>query len=383
MKVAVVKQVLDICGPWQSVRWRDTTPEHIFNYWPGKGQFWEMTCLLKADWFVIPQQQTTDYTRWAVLNHRGHEALIYKYTSGVVEPGEIPFSDYDLVITVDAILDVPSGAKPLFVYYASEHKDRHYLESRVKPLRNYDLFLDHMMEASGNLKSIPQPIAFPYLRDPDTVRALFAREREEAIGIDWRTIATLTLADFDDTWNDACDAAARRLEEVVGLPLRFTGELFRGVYGVNDPPLWGHSRRYLEMISKCKYYLAAGRISGAGQGLADAASLGCICIGQKDKVYHRMICHPDCLSESLIEMPEIVRRIVNSAGLHKEILAWQNQRLLEQFVRGPITILEEAIRWKQERAAGSSPMAGDLAHGVLAGRNALRGTPRSTAKAGQ
>jgi hypothetical protein len=96
-----------------------------------------------------------------------------------------------------------------------------------------------------------------------------------------------------------------------------------------------------------------------------------------------MICHPDCLSESLIEMPEIVRRIVNSAGLHKEILAWQNQRLLEQFVRGPITILEEAIRWKQERAAGSSPMAGDLAHGVLAGRNALRGTPRSTAKAGQ
>ena len=29
MKVAIVKQVLDVCGPWSSVRWRDTTPEHI------------------------------------------------------------------------------------------------------------------------------------------------------------------------------------------------------------------------------------------------------------------------------------------------------------------------------------------------------------------
>lgn len=369
MKAAVIKQVLDICGPWQSIRWRDTSPKNIFNIWPGKGQFWEMTCLLKADWFVISQQQATDYTRWAVLNHPGHEALIHKHTRGIVNHEDIHFNDYDLIITVDAILDVPSGGKPLFVYYASEHKDRHYIESRHKPLRNYDLFLDHMMEASAELKSLPQAIAFPYLRDPDTARSSFGREQEEAIAIDWRTLATLTMADFDDPWSDACDAAARRLEEVLRLPLRFTGELFRGVYGVNDPPLWGHSRRYFEMISKCKYYLAAGRISGAGQGLADAASLGCICIGQKDKVYHRMICHPDCLSESLIEMPRIVRRVVNSTDRHEEILTWQNRALREQFVRGPIATLEKAIRWKTERGAGSSQMPGDTAQSRLVRRN--------------
>ena len=321
MKVAVVKQVLDICGPWRSVRWQDTTPEDIFSMWPGKGQFWELTCLLQADWFVIPQQQTTDYTRLAVLNHPGHEDLIRKYTSHVVNPENIRFSDYDLIITVDAILNVPSGGKRLFAYYASEHVDRHYIESRQKPLHNYDLFLDHMMEASGELKSLPQAIAFPYLRDPQTVRRCFAREREDAIGIDWRTVATLALADFVDPWNEASEAAAKRLEEVLQLPLRFTGELFRGTFGVHDPPLWGHARRYLELISTCKYYLAAGRISGAGQGLADAASLGCICIGQKDKAYHRMLCHPDCLSDSLIEMPKIVRRIVNLTDKHEEILA--------------------------------------------------------------
>lgn len=360
MRTAIVKQVFDICGPWSTVRWQETTPERIFDSWPGKGQFWELTCLLKADWFVIPQQQITDYTRWAVLNHPGREALVLRHSRGLIEPAEIPFNEYDLVITIDAILDVPSGPRPLFVYYASEHKDRHYLKSRQEPLRNYDLFLDHMMEAPADLSSLPQTIAFPYLRDPDLIRAVFRSEREEAIGIDWRTIATLALADFDDPWNDASEAAAKRLEEVLGLPLRFTGELFRGIYGVNDPPRWGHARRYLEMIAKCKYYVAAGRISGAGQGLADAASLGCICIGQEDKAYHRMICHPECLSNSLIEMPKIFRRIARSPNLHEEILAWQDRAVRKNFVEGPVAILEQAIRWKAETGSDLIQACGDL-----------------------
>jgi hypothetical protein len=352
MKVAMVKQVLDICGPWSSVRWRDTTPEGLFDFWPARALYWEIACLFQADWFIIPQQQTTDYTRWAVLNHTGHEELVRKYTRGVVEPREIPFDDYDLVITIDAILDVPSGAKPLFAYYAAEHKDRHYVESRQTPLRNYDLFLDHMMEASGNLKSLPQAIAFPYLHDLDTCRSLFGQERDDVIAIDWRTLTTLTLAGIDEPWSDAAEAAAKRVEEVLGLPLRFGGNVFRGVYGVNDPPHWGDARHFLETISNCKYYVSGGRISGAGQGVPEAATLGCICIGQKDKVYHRMICHPDCLSESLIEMPKIVRRIVNSPDKHEEILAWQERALREDFVRKPIAILEEAIRWKAGAGAG-------------------------------
>jgi len=367
MKVAIVKQVLDVCGPWASIRWRDTTPENIFTVWPGKALFWELTCLLKADWFVISQQQTTDYTRWAVLNHPGHEAVLRGYSRDVIEPEEIPFSDYDLVITVDAILNVPSGGKPLFAYYASEHMDRHYVESRQGPLRNYDLFLDHMMEAPQDLKSLPQAISFPYLRDPDTVRSLFGRERQDAIWVDWRTLATLTLADFDDKWSDTTDAAARRLQEILRHTIRFSGELFRGTYGVNDPPLWGNPRSYLEAVSKCKYYLAAGRISGGGQGLADAASLGCICIGQKDKVYHRMICHPDCLSDGLIGMPKMVRDILNSTDKHQEILAWQDQALQEAFVWGPIGILEKAIRWKSETIATPNQTPVDLLQGIVAG----------------
>jgi hypothetical protein len=348
MKAAIVKQALDVCGPWASVRWRDTTPELIFTIWPGKAQFWEMMCLFKADWFVIPQQQTTDYTRWAVLNHPGREALVRSHTRNVVDPREIPFDEYDLIISIDAILDVPQGQSALFAYYASEHVDKHYVESRQGPLRNYDLFLDHLMEAPAELRSIPQTIAFPYVRDPDWMRFLFRGRKENAIWVDWRTLVTLASDGVSDPWREATDDAAKRLEEVLGFPLRFTGELFKGVYGVNDPPLWGHPRRYLESVSRCKYYLAGGQISGAGQGLADAASLGCICIGQRDKVYHRMICHPDCLSDSLIGMPRIVRRIINSPDKHEEVLAWQDRALQEDFVRKPIAILERAMQWKAE-----------------------------------
>ena len=346
MKVAIVKQVLDVCGPWASVRWRDTTPEHIFTIWPGRALFWEMTCLFKADWFVISQQQTTDYARWAVLNHPGREALMHEHTRGVIDPEEIPYSDYDLIITIDAILDVPLGEKPLFAYYAAEHMDEHYVESRKGPLRNYDLFLDHLLEGPAELKVIPQTIAFPYVRDPESTRLLFRGRKEDAIWVDWRTLVTLASDGLSDPWRDATAVAGKRLEEVLGFPLRFTGELYRSVYGVHDPPLWEDPLRFLESVSKCKYYLAAGQISGAGQGVADAASLGCICIGQKDKVYHRMICHPDCLSDSLIGMPKIVKRILNSAGMHEEILAWQDRALQEDFVRRPIAILEKAIQWK-------------------------------------
>src|SRR5579863_1599161 len=156
MKVAIVKQALDVCGPWSSFKWRESSPAGLFDIWAVRALFWDMTCLLKADWFIIPQQQVTDYTQWAVLNHPGQEAVLRKYTRGILPPERIPFNDYDLVITMDAILNVPPDAKPLYVYFASEHKDRHYAESRQRPLRNYDLFLDHMMEASEELETLPQ-----------------------------------------------------------------------------------------------------------------------------------------------------------------------------------------------------------------------------------
>jgi hypothetical protein len=77
-----------------------------------------------------------------------------------------------------------------------------------------------------------------------------------------------------------------------------------------------------------------------------------------------MICHPDCLSDSLVEMPKIVRKIINSVDMHEEILAWQDRALREDFVRRPIAILEQAIHSKAGVATGPAQIPAGLRRGV-------------------
>ena len=99
--------------------------------------------------------------------------------------------------------------------------------------------------------------------------------------------------------------------------------------------------------------LVTGTIAGAGQALCDAASLGLICIGQRDKSYHRLICHPAALCASMIELPRRLRAIAGSSDLQNEILAWQDTALHDFFQRRPIAQLEEAISIKSKRLAAA------------------------------
>ncbi len=346
MKTALVKQVLDVFGPWSSVLWKDTGPRRLFEIWPGKAFLWETTCLLEADWYIIPQQLVTGYARDAVLQHPGREEVIRKYTTNIFLPGDIPLERYELVITFDSILDVPECPSTLFAYFAQEHWDQIYIQSLRQPLGQYDLFLAHMMDSEPSLTRLPQAVSFPYLRAPDVVRSVFPVEKEEKVWIDWRTLMTLSFAELSDPWREACAAAAERVQEVLRIPIQYKGKFYQNTYGITDPPPWGDAAHYLESVASCRYYVAVGRIAGAGQGLADAASLGCICIGQQDKAYHRMICHPACLCADMTEMPVRVRRIASSRDLQREVLAWQDEALRKQFVEEPLALLEEALHRK-------------------------------------
>ncbi len=349
MKTAFVKQLLDVHGPWSGVLWKDTDPRRLFQVWPGKGTFWEMTCLLRADWYIVPQQLVSDYTQDAVLKHPGRSELIPKYTSGVVSPADIPFDNYDVVITFDPILNVSRESQTLFAYFVVEHWDRLYGRSLRRPLAGYDLFLAHMGDSEERLRSLPQAVSFPYLRDPGTVRSIFSAHKEEVAWVDWRTLATLGMTQEFGPWNDACEAAATRLQEVLGIPIRYKGGFSRSPYGVADPPLWGDAALYFEAIAGCRYYIAVGGMAGAGQAIGDAASLGCLCIGQQDKPYHRMTCHPSCLCVDLAEMPARLRSLASSRDLQAEVLAWQDAALRKQFAEGPLALLREALRLKRER----------------------------------
>ncbi|MDQ2688497.1 MAG: hypothetical protein M3Y28_11600, partial [Armatimonadota bacterium] len=97
----------------------------------------------------------------------------------VVREADVPFSDYDVVISIDPILDAAERPGTLMVYYMQEHWDSLYRVSLRRPERGYDLFLAHMMDGPARLRSLPQALSFPYLRSPDTVRSVFSAPPEE------------------------------------------------------------------------------------------------------------------------------------------------------------------------------------------------------------
>ncbi len=335
-------------GPWSSVRWGDTTPRGLFDAWPGKATFWEMTCCLKADWYVVPQQLSSDYTK-EVLKLLGSSETMARHTRNVVAPQAIPVEKYDVVITFDPFWSMPTNSPALFAYFVVEHWDRLYKESLRKPLGQYDLFLAHMLDAPERLASLPQALAFPYLRDPETVRAAFPTAKDDAVWADFRTLTTLGMAETYGTWVAAGHAAAKRLEEALQYAVRYKGEFNESPYGISDPPAWGDALRYFGAMACCRYYVAVGTIAGAGQAICDAASVGCLCIGQQDKAFHRLICHPAALCSGMIELPRRLRAIAGSRDLQEEVRAWQDAALRDFFQRRPVALLEEAISVKARR----------------------------------
>jgi len=353
VRVAFIKQALDVHGPWSTVLWENTTPRRLLDVWPGKATFWEMTCCLQADWYIIPHQLSSDYAR-NVRKYPGLEKTVAQHTRNIVAPEEIPVERYDLVITFDPIWAVPANSSTLFAYFVVEHWDRLYKEALRGPLGRYDLFLAHMLDAKKELAPLPQALAFPYLRDPDTVQTVFPAEKEEAVWADFRTLTTLGMAEDYGMWVATGHAAARRLEETLRLPIRYKSDFNENPYGISDPPAWGDTVHYFGAMARCRYYVGVGTIAGAGQAICDAASLGCLCIGQQEKAFHRLICHPAALCAGMIELPRRLRAIAGSRDLQEEVRAWQEAALRDFFQQGPLAMLEEALSMKSRSRAGQS-----------------------------
>jgi len=348
LRVALVKQVLDVFGPWAGVKWKDTSPTKIFAVWPGKAVYWELTCLLEADWYIVPVSLEGDYLKDAVRKHPGRDRLIEQYAKNITAVEAIPFEDYDLVISFDAILDIPPNLPAVFAYYAQEHWDSLYSCSLRRPVPGYDLFLAHMMDAPGELLSLPQAVAFPYLHDVSLVRSLFHPPRQEAAWVDWRVPLTLANRGLGDPWCPEADAALERLRGVVNIDVRCRTAGHSISYAISDVPTWGDAAHYYCELAECRYYIAVGRLAGAGQALADAAAVGCVCIGQADKPYHRLLCHPSCLCEDMAQMPRRLRVLRESVELQQEVLAWQDQNLKTHFRDAPLALLVRAIELKRK-----------------------------------
>ncbi len=346
IKVAFIKQKADVFGPWASFTWDAADPRRIFKVWPGKATLWEMTCALQADWYVIPTVSDTDYIK-SVRTHDQIVDALEKYTTNIIDVTQIPFQQYDLVLTFDPVLPGIKPSGPLFAYYANEHWDRIYFQSLQHPMFNYDLFLDHMLAAPSQIEHLNVAIAFPYLRAPQTVRSLInCGHKQDAVWFDWRTLTAINQSDF---WNDNCTQAAKLISEKINLQVLWK-PFGSTPLGIENPPKWGDGLQYLEALAGAKYYLALGRASGAGQGLCDAASAGCICFGERGRAYHGLVCHPACLCTSLSDFESAIHKVQSSSALQQEILDWQDRALIKYFVDLPMSSLERAIQLKHQPA---------------------------------
>lgn len=347
IRCAFIKQVLDVFGPWASIPWNPTNPKGIFEVWPGKATLWEMTCALQADWIVIPQSIVTDYNRDVLRHHPDLPEKMVPYVKSIEDPANISFARYDFVVTFDPILPGVEHSQTLFAYFANEHWEHAYPKYLNAPVSGYDLFLAHMMDGPYEVKKLPQAISFPYLRSPRLMRSMFPQGKEDALWIDWRT-----LADFAGSklWNEDCLEAAKRYENVLGVKIRWK-EYGLAPYGIEIPPRWGDGLQYLQAMAGCTYYLGMGRMSGAGQALCDAASLGCICFGEPNKIYPKMVCHPACLCEEFGEFRLALERVRESKDLQTEIRAWQDNALQIYFWDYPMQMIEEARAMKAGRRA--------------------------------
>lgn len=343
LKVAIVKQSYDLFGPWRSEGWNASDPLRVLQKWPSRYLYFEMTHLLKADWYVLPFCHDSKNVRQRLDKH---QQTIDDNMEHLLKASDMPTDDYDVIISLDPILRPPRGSKTLYTYYQNEHHHNEYTQSLRAPLPGYDLFLDHMLKGPAWVYNLQQPVAFPYVRDPFIARQICSLERSDAVWFDKRFIMMLTHGSesfhrggFEDT--------ILLLEQRLKAKVTFRYADYENIIG------WGDPHDYMREMSGCSYYVNL-IACGAGQGLCDAASLGLICFGSPRLPYHKAICHPVCLCNDLSELERKLSLVRGSLDLQDEIRSWQDTALSEVMVKNPLRILQTAADMKKRQTSSVS-----------------------------
>ena len=343
LKVAILKQRFDVFGPWRSEKHDPAHPLNVFKKWPSKYSYLEMTHLFQADWFVLPFCHDSKIVRQKIDFHQQTFDDNMEYMSHVAD---LPLDDYDVVISLDPILRPPRNSSTLYAYFQNEHHHNEYTQSIRTPLPGYDLFLDHMMKAPAWVYDLPQPVAFPYPRDPFAVRGMCAGPRTDDIWFDKRFIMMLTHG------SEAFHRGG--FENIIALlEKKFRSRVIFRNLDFEDMTRWGDPHDYMRDMAGCSYYVNL-IACGAGQGLCDAASLGLICFGSAKLPYHKAICHPVCLCNDLSELEWKLSMVRSSTDLQLEIRSWQDAALSDMMVTQPLRILQAAVDIKRRRTSSVS-----------------------------
>ena len=338
MKIAILKQILDVFGPWSTFEYKNyaNTPGKILDTYHSKTNSFETFLLFEADHIVVDTFLPSKHQQQTV-NDNATKRSIHRLAKGAKSIDDIDFGKYDIVWTRDPILvghiDQLKAKYPktLFAYELIEHWCKE-LHAKAK---GYDLFLDHnnySMSSAGN------SISFPYPRCPTKLRQIFRNSSSGSSGsgssvyIDWRDKDNVPY--FQNNLKDF---------KVCATAFSAANSKNNGIFlRLDENPDEQHE--YFRRLAECKYFISiAGRL---GQSLVDAASLKCICIGTKKSGNHRLICHPSCFVNTPAEAVAKINEIESNSTLQNEILTYQDLKINEYFVNYPIASLKQKLAEK-------------------------------------
>ncbi len=348
-KTCIVKHPYYPNFPWESARY--SSPEQTLSLFRYGSQNISFIIGTKADVWVV--EGISVRPAFFVDTKRPNVFREMYEVHKAVSWAEIPWDEYDIVITVDPILNerediVKSQPRTLWVYIEPDHRaPRARRAAHGGPLIPYDLFWDDLMRTSSRLYSLPQSVGFPHFANPDIMRDLIKPTLGPGVFLDSRYVFGLTEKERSHM--------AREYGDLCGLPIK-------------HPPLGGresrtsnrihylmrgellHTADFLKLLGSCKYFATWRQKGTNGQATLEAAALGLIAIANDNAVYPKMLCHPMCLVKPN-EIPRKIMRLIGKIERHPElqaeILAHQDKALWEKFWHRPLGILEKALEMKR------------------------------------
>lgn len=350
LKVLFVKQAYDNLGPKSSYGWSDDiSAEGLLKHFCGKTSLFETLLYYKSDFLIVPTPFGSPWLN-TLLQLPQYKEFIESTTKNVLNPTDVNFGDYDVVITHDPILgpwmdELKKKFKnTVFAYIMVEHTSWQMHGEGFK----YDLWLDHTMGSTNDMVRIPQAINYMFPRVPEVVQSMF-KEDSPSIFIDYRSYGHFISKGKSNVALTGSDITNfNRLNFTkLKLPLETISEtsLKPYMFVTNS----ADSIDYYKKLNRAKYYVTiANRV---GQAAFDAASMGCLVIGNSKSKLHNLICHKDCLMSGDFTQSDVIKlidKIESDGNYYNKLITHQNEMLQKWAIDYPMDMLKSAVKLKRE-----------------------------------
>jgi hypothetical protein len=346
LRVLFIKQAHDNVGPKTSYGYtKDISAKDLLSHFNGKTSLFETLLYYKCDFAIIPTKVGSPWLNTMVSIPQYKEFLESK-TTNVVDPTQIDFDNYDVVITHDPILhpyikELKEKYKStVFCFIMVEHSSWQMHQFGFE----YDLWLDHTLNSTNDIVRLPQAINYFFPRVPDVVSDMFNYPKN-SVFVDYRSyghfigggnnvaLTTQQISEFNNSLD--IELPIEPISETSLKPYMF-------VTNSDD------SIAFYQKMSRAKYFVTiANRV---GQASFDAASMGCLVIGNSKSQMHKLLCHSDCLMSGEFtyeDVTKLIKKIESDTEYYQTLLMYQNEQLNKWAVNHPMNVLKSAVKLKK------------------------------------